>query len=657
MKGIFVDLLRNLRDTVRARRQEKLREVELTWSDNDLDSFRVFATGLQPAEMADVCYALADATALPLVDLLADYAEMNDDLRRIAFQSLDKTPMSAKFYITARLMASNNTQVRAATCDMLAGIGPEATEQLAHALSDPSSFVSTAAIRGLVKIDGKGAGEKIAALMKDDDADLCSQVLNAMIKMNIPAAAFETRALGIFGNAEAKLDIRRTAARALAAGKSVSGREAMLQAIENDPDLDIRRVAAEALGSFQDRKSAEVLLRALSSDSQLLVVAARQSLSKLDAGVKLELFRDTLRGGDAAMAATVASFLGEMDDKEAETLLCDTLAAETRPPVLLALADSLGKSGFPRAWDVLYDKLLAYDSNPMAILAALADAVDDSRLDTFAGLIDNFPGGIEAEFILRRLAAFSRAGKSSHVAEEKALEVLDIGARQLAVPAVEVLALSGHETIRKRLLSVIASHEDVLPIRRVIKAMLQMAGGEVAALFRGADPDASSLLPVAVEECEALGPGGIDFFVEAAGWAKAGRPGAREGIAAAAALDPPQLREAIPKTPDRAWLLSAWAGLDERERLRNSPDWNHVFDGCDKTDKLLILDILDRVKEEYHLRAVTLLAFSDPDTEVRERAVRIVNSLLWLGIRNETAEDVAEVVSEPMRQGKPAVGV
>ncbi len=116
MKGRFVEFVRNLRDPVRARRQEKIREVELTWSDHDLSNFRIFALGLQPAEMADVCYALSDGSAIPLLELLVEYAGANPELTVIAFQSLDKTPISARLFLADRLLASPQEQVRAGAC-------------------------------------------------------------------------------------------------------------------------------------------------------------------------------------------------------------------------------------------------------------------------------------------------------------------------------------------------------------------------------------------------------------------------------------------------------------------------------------------------------------------------------------------------------------
>ncbi len=445
MRGMFVDLVRNLRDTVRARRQEALREVELTWSDHDLDNFRVFALGLQPAEMADVCYALADATALPLMELLADYAESNDDLRPIAFQPLNKAPVSARLSISKRLLSSVNPLVKAAACDMLAGVGSAAVESLAESLSDRNSLVSTAAIRGLVKVGGRGAGEKIAGLLQRNDPDICSQALNAMIKMGIPASVFENEALAIFHNEEFKPELRKTALRALASGQSKPGRELMFAILNGDGDLDMRRAAAETLGNYHDEEAARLLLKIASSSPPLLAVIASQALSLIDERVKLKLFAREMKSKDVGLVAMVASFLGEMESAGAEKLLYESLDSETRPDAVVAIADSLGKSGFPEAWERIYKKLLGDDYDSIALLASLADATGEDRLDDFARLIEFFPGGAEAEFILRRLAAFARAGKTSAVAEEKAREAIDIGNRAMSVPAVEILALSGRK--------------------------------------------------------------------------------------------------------------------------------------------------------------------------------------------------------------------
>ena len=48
----------------------------------------------------------------------------------------------------------------------------------------------------------------------------------------------------------------------------------------------------------------------------------------------------------------------------------------------------------------------------------------DSHVGRAMAAPDDFPGGQEAEFILRRIAGFYRAGKTSRVAEAKALDII-----------------------------------------------------------------------------------------------------------------------------------------------------------------------------------------------------------------------------------------
>ncbi|MDR3211902.1 MAG: HEAT repeat domain-containing protein [Planctomycetota bacterium] len=633
MRGLFVDLARDLRDTVRAKRQGRIREIELAWSDNELDNFRVFARGLQPAEMADICYALSDSTALPLMELLADYAEMHDDLRKIAFQSLAKTPVSAKIYISTRLMASTNPEVRVGACEMLSSIGVSGIERLTVALSDPDATVVAAAMRGVVKIGGKKAAATIAAMIATGSPDIKAQALNAMISLGISGPVFETQALGVFQDSKATTDLRKTAARALAAGASRPGRDVFMKVAISEGDLEIRRAAAEALGSYHDPEVVRTLLDLATQDIQPLVVTASQAMSHIKTEVRLDVLPRRLADKQERLAVAAAEFLGEMPQTAAGEALARFLQEETRPVVVAAIADSLGRSVYPLAWKAIREKLQDSRNDPLPLLSALADATPAEKIDDLASLVGTFAGVRENSFLLFRLAAFARAGKTSHLAEDKALAVINSGDNQLVPPAIEILALSDREQLRTQVLPDIARHITKLPIRRIIKSLLKISDGELAPLFSKVGKETSPLLPVAAAEGEVLGPGGDVFLSKVASWVRADSPGARQGLKLAAILDPSQLRLAMNISPDKAILLETWAEMDDKDRVQNIPEWGSIFDNCSDADKLTIMKVIRKTKEVRPLRSVAMLAFLEPDGPVRDMAVKLTSEILAIGLK------------------------
>lgn len=630
MKGMFVELVRELRSPVRAKRQEKIREIELTWSNRDLDSFRIFAMGLQPAEMADICYALADAVAIPLLELLVDYAEINNDLMRIAFQSLEKTPASARLLLAKRLFASKNAMIRALTCRMLGGVGAPAAEQLVDALDDDNAAVAAAAIRAMGGVHHAGADEKLITHLRSASEEVRFLALDAMIRLEVRSVAFEKEALALFGNVHEKVESRRLAARALAHMRSVEGRRVLL-AVLNDPEqmIGMRQIAAEALSGYADPETARALLHLMRGDSVELSKAACRSLVEMAGRSEriLDVLDECLADADAGIALSAAEALGSGGDPAAGEILGRRLRSESRPVIIAALAGALGRSGFPGSWKALLAKFKNGNRGSLPLLAALADAASLENLDEFAQLLDELPESGSGELVLRRLAAFSRTVRPTPAVVRRAVDILDSGNRGLAVPAVEILAYSGDEDIRDRLLTEMACLGSQLPAHRLLRIMLRFKNGELAALFAGVSSVASVLTAAAAAEADCLGNGGAEYFRTVASWVREERKGAREGLAAAAHLDPTQLLEAMRLSPDRVFLLEAWAGLNARERLRHTPDLDGLFAASTASDKLLALDILARLGEERYLRAVASLAFAEHDAAVKAAAIGLTRIL------------------------------
>ncbi len=61
-------------------------------------------------------------------------------------------------------------------------------------------------------------------------------------------------------NLSGSLEVRRAAAKALGKLKAQEAVEALIQALQSDPDTNVRRAAAEALGQIGDKQAVEPLI-------------------------------------------------------------------------------------------------------------------------------------------------------------------------------------------------------------------------------------------------------------------------------------------------------------------------------------------------------------------------------------------------------------
>jgi hypothetical protein len=223
----------------------------------------------------------------------------------------------------------------------------------------------------------------------------------------------------------------------------------------------------------------------------------------------------------------------------------------------------------------------------------------------------------------------------------RAVDVLNSGNSSLSIPAMEILAYSGEEAIRTRLLTEMAYiGEEELPLKRLLREMLRQKRGELAALFKGCSPMVAPLLALAAAEADWVGGEADAFFNDVASWARNGAKGARAGLAAAAALEPARLVRAMSGCPDGIFMLEAWTSLPPRDRLRHSPDLESFFAASDATDRLAAVNLLARLGEARHLRILAMLAFTDKDAAVKSAAVSLVRRMT-LGISSGSAMEAS----------------
>ncbi|MDR2391030.1 MAG: HEAT repeat domain-containing protein, partial [Planctomycetota bacterium] len=410
MQGIFIEFVRNLRDPIRSRRQEKIREVELSWSDRELASFRAFVAGLQPAEMSDICFALSDATAIPLLELLIDLAETNNELMQVAMRSLAKVPVSAKLYLANRLFSSKNNLIRSEACGLLAGTSKAALPFFLKALDDASELVTISAIKAIMKLELSEAADKIVPKLRSGTEEIKSLAMDALSRLGGNSKLFEDGLLAIYNNAGEKVSLRGKAAQVLALAKSQASHNVLLETVSSGRDApELLRLSALALSAWPDRKTIDLLLSVANRNVAILAEAARRSIGQMDSEKALPLLVASLKNDSAAMAMAAADALGGMRHPGAGMALCEHLPGEERPAVIAAVSDALGRSGFSGAWQALRTKLAtSRGSSALTLLASLADAAREANLDELSVFLENAADEKSQELLLRRLAAFSQ---------------------------------------------------------------------------------------------------------------------------------------------------------------------------------------------------------------------------------------------------------
>lgn len=631
MKDAFVELVRELRGTVRARRQEKLREVELAWSAGELAGFRLFVMGLHSSEMADVCYALSDAQAVPLLEILGDFAEKDAELMKIAFRSMEKTSSLARTFLARRLIASPKPEVRARTCEMLGNSGAQAEPLLKQALADQDARVQRAAIDAVSRGAFKRLGLTVVPLLRSRDKAVRFAALGAVARLGVTSPSLNEDLLSILRDSSQEEQARRLAAGILARTASGKGRAVLLEALRvPGAEYTLRVAAAESLSGYDDQEAIRAVLRAVDDRDATVAKTARMSLSRKHSQAFADILARNLDDADMRIAELAAEMLGGLDARLVRDILMSRLKTERRIPVVSALAQAMSKGGIPGTWKALIAKQHEENISSPAFFHALADVAEEDNLREFASLFDNVHDAGIRRVIMDRLALFARTSLVPPEIESLAVRVLNAPDTTLHISAATILAhvpcleAQTATLVWERL----AGAGEDPRVTRAVAEMLRNRGGALADLFLGAPPATAGLLAQAATEAASLGGKAAQLFRSVANWARIGAPRAREALQAMAVLAPSALVAAMTNCADQIFLLEAWSGLPERERASNHPDFQAFFSDASPEDALAGIRILKRLQDLRSLNAMADVAFTSRDPAVRKAALALTRELI-----------------------------
>lgn len=631
MKDAFVDFVRELQGTVRARRQEKIREVELAWSASELAGFRLFVMGLHSSEMADVCYALSDAQAVPLLEILGDFAEKDPDLMAIAFRSLEKTSYLARIFLAKRLIASPKPEVRARTCEMLGNSGSQAEPLLEQALADRDARVQYAAVNAVFRGAFKRLGPRIVPLLRSGDKKVRFAALGAVARLGVTSPTLNNDLLAILQDSSQDEQARRLAAGILARASSRKARAALLEALRNpDAEYALRVAAAESLSGYDDPEAIQAVLRAVDDRNANIAKTARMALSRKHSQAFADILAQNLGNADLRIAELAAEVLGGLDARFVRDILMSRLQTERRIPVVSALAQAMSKGGIPGTWNALMAKQQEEKIYSPAFFSALADVAAEDNLREFASLFDKVHDPAVRRVIMDRLALFARTSPVAPEIESLAARVLNEPDTTLYISAATILAhVADLDAYKVRLvLERLAGAGEDPGVMRVLAVMLRNKGGALADLFLGAPPSAAGLLAQAAAEAACVGERAESLFRTVANWARIGAPRAGDALQAMALLAPAALVAAMAHCADQLFLMEAWSALPDQDRASNRPNFQAFFADASPEDALAGIRILKGLQDPRSLNAMADVAFTSKEPAVRKAALALTRELV-----------------------------
>lgn len=624
MKDAFVAFIRDLQETVRAQRQERIREVELSWNTDELASFRQFVKGLHSSEKADICHALSDARAVQLLEILLDFAEGIPELRNSAFESMAKTSPQARVYLARRLVNSQNAELRAKACKMLGAVGSPARGLLEHALGDEDATVQQAAIEAISRGAFKGLEPRILPFLASSDKNTRFAALQAIASFGAVPTASSDALLSILEDDQQDEQARRLAARILGRSGDIRARGLLLAALrDQDAPEALRMAAAESLSAWCDLDAVKAVLQAVGDHDAVIAQMAHMSLNRNSSEAFASILAKLLADDDTAIAGLAAELLGALDSGIAGQTLLDRLKTERRMPVIGALASALGNAGVPQAWDALMTKIHEENIDDPAIFSALAEVAKEENLEEFAALFDAQSNAASKRIILERLANFALTSPVPPGLKSLATRLLNETDQSLHIWAATIL---GHVSdLRAQdaalILGRLADLGEEPHIHTIIAAMLRNKNGELGEIFLKAPEKASQLLAQAVPEAGSMGKNADALFLKAANWARQGASGAKEALKGMGLLAPAALAKAMPKCADQIFLIEAWSSLPDRERAAHRPNFHAFFAAASPEDALAGIRILSAMRDLYSLQNLADVAFTSTNPDIRKAAL------------------------------------
>lgn len=246
---------------------------------------------------------------------------LSEGLRQIAFGQASNAP-SAKNPTESR-------QTRTAS--------PAVIQGLTEAMKDSDADVRKQAMQALARLGAPVAYESLVAALKDEDADMRQQAAFSLGQMR------DSRAIGPLTAAlkDVEPDVRQQAAFGLSQLKAVQAVPALQAALE-DTDEDVRQQAIFALSQIGDRSAVPALILALKDSSEDVREQALFALSQLGDSAAVPVILPLLAKDESEDVRQQAAFaLSQIGDESAVVALTAALkdaSPDVRRQAIFALS-------------------------------------------------------------------------------------------------------------------------------------------------------------------------------------------------------------------------------------------------------------------------------------------------------------------------------
>jgi len=171
-----------------------------------------------------------------------------------------------------RHVGDRSVEVRCASADALALVGPGAEPAVRRLLADKAPPVRLRAVVAFARLKGRGAWGVIEPLLKAEQADHVQAAAEAMVYVR--SAEADKRLIELLGHADGQ--IRASAARALGQAKVARSIPLLLGRMAADKDPQVVAACRETLAAFDEGAVLGPLLAALASDDKTLYPAAME---------------------------------------------------------------------------------------------------------------------------------------------------------------------------------------------------------------------------------------------------------------------------------------------------------------------------------------------------------------------------------------------
>ena len=224
------------------------------------------------------------------------------------------------------------TEIAAEAKQVLANLGSMATPSLVDSVDDSNKAVREAVEETIVRI-GKSAADDIAQVIVSGERE--TQRRHAALVAASFDESFVVEALITALNQDPNAGVRWAAARTLGRLVAHQAESSVVAALE-DKDASVRWAAAEALGDLQSEVAVEPLAELLRDEDRFVREKAALALGKIRSGQAIGSLSQALDDADSVVRASACWALGQIADERAEEPLIRALRDQSREARLAA---------------------------------------------------------------------------------------------------------------------------------------------------------------------------------------------------------------------------------------------------------------------------------------------------------------------------------